>query len=154
MWWPCSQFHFLCLVFSSQSWHLKVFFSTFSNKTQTWKSAFSVLAFIRNEIQTDTRRWSVKCLLLTSYFPTVCGHTQQKTALFVVLWGIPIIFRTLPPLLIWRKALCIKILCCSPAHKCHTWHSLLIQMKMSSIKYCMLTFLICLLCFICIYCSL
>lgn len=68
------------------------------------------------------RHSGIKCKVFTShklFSNSLWTHTTENSS-FVVLWGIPIIFRTLHPLLIWRKTLCINGLGCSPAHKCHT----------------------------------
>lgn len=83
--WYSSRFHFLYLTPSSESWHSKTNISkgTVYSKIQTFCKFNTFCPWNYNpvhKIYTDTTGLSVKCLLLTSYFPTLFGHTQQNTA--------------------------------------------------------------------------
>lgn len=133
------RFYFLYLTPISASWHSKTDISKgiVDSKLQTFSKFNTFWTWNHNavhKVHTDTVGLSVKCLLLTSYFSTLLGQTQQNTAVdsFVlesnpfqtVSWFIQSLVMNsvsvssenkeveftcvVPPLWMWKRALCIK----------------------------------------------
>lgn len=81
------RFHFLYLTPISASWHSKSDISKgiVCSKLQTFSKFNTFWTWNHNpvhKVHTDTVGLSVKCLLLTSYFSTLLGQTQQNTAVW------------------------------------------------------------------------